>query len=87
MADEALMQLIAIDRDQANRNSTWRDLLNQNADALEAAIKQREQDKRSASRYRWMRGMRNRKRAADLMKYKINLDAAIDAAMAKESGR
>lgn len=43
MVDKALMQLIAIDRDQASRNSTWRDLLNQNASALEAAIKQREQ--------------------------------------------
>lgn len=85
MADKALMQLIAIDRDQASRNSTWRVLLDQNADALEAAIKQREQDAKYAARYRWLRDMRNREQAAMLVSFKMNLDAAIDTAMAKES--
>ena len=55
--------------------------------SIDAAIKQREQDAKDAERYRWMRGMRNRERAADLAKHKMNLDAAIDAEMAKESGR
>ena len=57
------------------------------ADAIDAAIKQREQGAKDAARYRWLRDMRNREQAAMLVSFKMNLDAEIDAAMAKESGR
>lgn len=43
-------------------------------------------DAEDAARYRWLRDMRNRERASDMVTYKMNLDAAIDAARAAESG-
>ena len=36
---------------------------------------------RDAARYRWMRDQSNREKAADLALHRMNLDAAIDAAM------
>ena len=44
-------------------------------------------DLADVARYRWLRDMRNRELATTLVSFKMNLDAAIDAAMAKESGR
>ena len=56
--------------------------------AIEAAIKQREHDKRDAARYRWLRD------SADSYTWDYlggigadRVDAAVDAAMVKESGR
>jgi len=48
----------------------------QRAEARLAALE------RDAARYRWMRDQRNREKAADLALHRMNLDAAIDAAMA-----
>ena len=62
------------------------DRLGEMINALDAAIEQREQDAKGAARYRWLRDMRNREQAAMLVSFKMNLDAAIDAAMAEESG-
>lgn len=72
------------------------------ADAIDAAIKQREQDKGDAARYRWLRDKsRQMSHDPDMsgnhhwlfgcnISYALRgptADAAIDAAMAKESGR
>jgi hypothetical protein len=72
------------------------------ADAIDAAIKQREQDAKDAARYRWLRDKsRQMSHDPDMsgnhhwlfgcnISYALRgptADAAIDAAMAKESGR
>ena len=41
---------------------------------------------RDAARYRWLRDMRNREQAADMVSHKMNLDAAIDAALNGANG-
>lgn len=51
------------------------------------AVIQLVQDRLDAARYQWLRDMRNREQAAILVSFKMDLDAAIDVAMAKESGR
>lgn len=63
-----------------------RDELALMVDGIDAAIKQREQDKLDAARYRWLAEVCG---DADLFmetRNKSELDARIDAAMTKESG-
>ena len=64
------------------------------ADAIDAAIKQHEQDAKDAARYRWLREHHDSTRPDWHIRTPTNdapaigaLDAAIDAAMAQESGR